>query len=88
MELVRVDNPGMSEEGEALAAARLAREEDKLKSLMGRPAYGKGGEASQAAGKTRKGKDYKGTGKGPSNDGGKSKGGKDDSKKPWEKKKD
>lgn len=42
MELVRVDNPGMSEEGEALAAARLAREEDKLKSLMGRPAYGKG----------------------------------------------
>ena len=36
----------------------------------------------------RKGKDYKGTGKGPSNDGGKSKGGKDDSKKPWEKKKD
>ena len=73
MELCRVENTGISEEGEALAAAKRAREEDRLRSLVRRPSGSKGGETFQE-GKTRKGKE-KGTGRGSANEGGRGKGG-------------
>ena len=78
----------MTEETERLGAARRAREEEKLRTLMVRPSSGKGGETSQG-GKTRKGKDGKGGYKGQSGDGGKSKGaqgGKEDSRGSWQRK--
>ena len=87
-ELVRVEESGMTEETERLGAARRAREEEKLRTLMVRPSSGKGGETSQG-GKTRKGKDGKGGYKGQSGDGGKSKGaqgGKEDSRGSWQRK--
>lgn len=78
----------MTEEQEKLAAARRAKEEDRLRSLMSRPPTGKGGEGGQG-GKTRKGKDSKGANKGQSGDSGKGKGnqgGRDDNKSGWQKK--
>jgi hypothetical protein len=91
MELCRVDAQGISEEGEALGAAKRAREEERLRTMMSKaPAY-KGGEASQWGGKTRKGKEGKGTTKGQPHEGGKGKGSsgaKDDQNKGWQKKKE
>lgn len=91
MELCRIESMGVAEEGEALAAARRAKEEDRLKSLMGRPSGGKGGDFSQG-GKTRKGKEKGGsTGKGSTNEGNRGKGGqggKEESRGAWQKKKD
>ena len=69
-ELVRLEEGGMTEDQEKLAAARRAKEEERLRSLMSRPPAGKGGEPSQG-GKTRKGKDTKGANKGQSGDSGK-----------------
>lgn len=88
MELCRVDGTGISEEGESPAAARRAKEEERLRNLMARPSGSKGGDFSQ--GKTRKGKE-KGTGKGGANEGNKGKGGqggREDNKGAWQKKKD
>ena len=73
-ELIKVDERGFAEECEMLSAARRAKEDEKLKNLMGRPGTGKGADYSQG-GKTRKGKDTKGTSKGQSTDAGKNKGG-------------
>lgn len=88
-ELVKTEEGGIAEAQERLAAARQAREEERLRSLMMRPSAGKGGETSQAmGGKTRKGKE-KGSGKNQPSDGGKSKGGggaKEDNKASWQKK--
>ena len=56
MELCRVDAQGISEEGEALGAAKRAREEERLRTMMSKASAYKGGEASQWGGKTRKGK--------------------------------
>ena len=89
-ELVRVEETGIAEETEKLSAARRAREEEKLRSLMTRPQGSKGGETSQG-GKNRKGKEGKGANKGGSGDSGRGKGGqggKDNSKGSWEKKTD
>ena len=73
-ELVRVEEGGMTEEPERIAAARRAKEEERLKGLMMRaPTGGKGNDPSQS-GKTRKGKD-KGGSKGQSGDASKGKGG-------------
>ena len=77
----------MTEEQEKISAARQAREEERLRGLMSRPPSGKGGDYSQ--GKSRKGKDSKGSGKNQSGDAGKNRGGqggKDDQKTPWQKK--
>eukprot|EP00435_Cladocopium_sp_Y103_P068963 s726_g32.t1 len=60
-ELVKVEESGMTEESERLAAGRRVREEERLRSLMTRPAGGKGSEGAPG-GKTRKGKDNKGGG--------------------------
>lgn len=87
-ELVKVEDGGMTESQEKLAAARQAREEDRLKSLMLRAPTGKGGDFSQG-GKSRKGKDSKGGGKNQPPDAGKNRGGqggKDDPKTQWQKK--
>ena len=73
-ELVKVKEGGMTEETEKLGAARRAREEERMRSLMMRPQGTKGGEAPQE-GKTRKEKEGKGANKGSSGDGGKGKGG-------------
>ena len=89
-ELVKTEEGGMTETQEKLAAARQAREEDKLKSLMNRAPSGKGGDYQQPqGGKARKGKE-KGSGKNQPVDAGKNRGGsgsggKDD-KAPWPKK--
>lgn len=87
-ELIKTDEGGMTEEQEKWSAARHAREEDRLKNLMARPPSGKGGETSQG-GKTRKGKDSKGSGKGQPQDAGKNRGGqggRDEGKASWQKK--
>ena len=80
LELVRFDQFSMSEGSEALGAAKRAREEEKLKTLLGRGTGAKGGDAGYG-GKNRKGKS---TGKGKADDGGKNRGGdyraKDDGK--------
>ena len=89
-ELVNIEGQGMSEQGESLAAAQAAREQERLKTLVGRPPSMKGADYSQGSGKARKGKD-KGTSKGASNEGGKGKGsqgGKEDAKGSWSKKKE
>lgn len=86
-ELVKTEEGGMTEEQEKISAARQAREEERLRGLMSRPPSGKGGDYSQ--GKSRKGKDSKGSGKNQSGDAGKNRGGqggKDDQKTPWQKK--
>ena len=86
-ELVKCEDGGMTEAQERLSAARQAREEDRLRSLMMRPASGKGGDTSQnMGGKARKGK---GSGKNQSSDGGKNRGagaGKEEGKTSWQKK--
>lgn len=86
-ELVKREDGGMTEAQERLSAARQAREEDRLRSLMMRPASGKGGDTSQnMGGKARKGK---GSGKNQSSDGGKNRGagaGKEEGKTSWQKK--
>lgn len=87
MELVRMDTSGIAEDSEALAAARRAREEDKLKSLMSKPGGGKGAEGAPSyGGKGKKGRDGKGLGKAKSEESGKSKGGDGKKEEPWRKK--
>ena len=71
LELVRAEAQGITNDDEALQAARRAREEAKLRSLTSKPpnsnpsepSYGGGGH-----GKGKKGKDAKGQGKGRSDD--------------------
>ena len=87
-ELITTDTWGMTEEQERWSAARQAREEDRLRGLMSRAPGSKGGEASYQ-GKSRKGKDQKGGGKGQQNDAGKNRGGqggREEGKGSWQKK--
>lgn len=86
-ELVKVDEGGMTEEQERLGAARRAREEERLRSLMVRAPGSKGSEAAPS-GKNRKGKDNKGANKGSTGDSGKGKGqgGREEAKGQWQKK--
>eukprot|EP00435_Cladocopium_sp_Y103_P035179 s487_g9.t1 len=86
-ELIRVEETGMTEDQEKISAARRAREEERLRSLISRAPGGKGAEGSQS-GKTRKGKE-KGAHKGQTGDGGRGKGGqggRDENKTGWQKK--
>lgn len=91
LELVNTESQGMSEQGESPAAARAAREQERLRTLVSRAPTTRGVDYSQGGGgKTRKGKE-KGTGKGASNEGGKGKsgqGGKEEGKGSWQKKKE
>lgn len=90
VELVNIENQGMSEQGESLAAARAAREQERLRTLVSRNPSNRGVDYSQGGGKARKGKE-KGTGKGTSNEGGKGKsgqGGREEAKGAWQKKKE
>ena len=87
-ELVKIEERGFAEEGEVLAAARRAKEDEKLRGLLSRASTGKGAEGSQA-GKGKKGKESKGTYKGQSTDANRGKGGgagKDEKKDSWQKK--
>eukprot|EP00435_Cladocopium_sp_Y103_P042375 s1207_g11.t1 len=87
LELIRVEEGGITEDQEKLSAARRAREEERLKSLIARPPGSKGAEGSQG-GKARKGKE-KGASKGSTGDGDRGKGGqggRDDPKGTWQKK--
>lgn len=70
-ELVRTDSGGMAVDDEALAAAKLARAEEKLKGMVSRPPNAARGDSSQPYG--QKGKKGKATGKGKQEDGGKGK---------------
>ena len=76
LELVRSDQHSMAEGSEALGAAKRAREEERLKSLLSKAPTGKGGEGIYG-GKNRKGK---ATGKGKPDEGGKGRGGEPRSK--------
>ena len=86
LELVRSDQSGLTNETEGLDAARRAREEERLRSVMTRPAGGRPSDGG-AAQKGKKGKDSKGTGKGGSEESRRGKGGdgKKDSKGSWQK---
>lgn len=75
LELIKADTLGIAANSEALAAAKRAREEDKLRSLVASPMGSKGNEPYYAGKAGRKGKDGKSTGKGRSEEGGKGKGG-------------
>ena len=86
LELVRLDQVGLTDEAEARQAARQAKEEEKLKGLVQRPYNYKGGDY----GKGKKGKDSKGGAKGGSGEpqgGGKGKDTKrEENKGGWQKK--
>lgn len=84
-ELCRLDQGGIAEENESREAARLAREEERLRAQVTK---GGSGGKGQDSGKSRKGKEGKSPGKGKGDDGNKGKGG--DGKKEdqsWQKKK-
>ena len=74
LELIHSEQFSIAEGGEALGAAKKAKEEEKLRHLMTKGGNPKGG-GGYDAGKGRKGKDGKSTGKGRADDGGKGKGG-------------
>lgn len=89
-ELVRIDQQGIADEAETFQAAKHAREEERLRSLMGKGAGGRGLETiGGGAGKgQRKGKEPKGGGKQKGDDHGKGKSeGKKDDRNEWQKKK-
>ena len=95
LELIRMDQSGLTDEAEALQAARKAKEEEKLKSLTSRPYAGRNSEGSGGSGgqygrgQGKKGKDSKGNQKGRNEDHGRGKGGdgrKKDSDQGWRKK--
>lgn len=88
MELVQASPSGFAEETEGLEAARSAREEEKLRTLMTRNPGSKGGDYPGGGGKGRKGKDGKTSGKGKSEES-KGKGGEQrrEDNSQWQKKK-
>ena len=76
LELVTTEAQTMAEESEALDAARRARDVEKLRGLMNRPAPARGsGHEGDGGQKGGKGKTWKGNGKGKTGDGGRGKGG-------------
>ena len=88
LELVRLDQAGLTDEAEARQAARQAKEEERLKGLVQRPYTYKGGEFSHG-GKGKKGKDSKGGQKGRSDEHVKGKGNdgkREENKGGWQKK--
>lgn len=86
LELCRIDDGGIANEEESRAAAREAREEDKVKAMVTKPSGARPGDGGSYGGKGKKGKDTKSAGKGKSNDGGRGKGEgrKDDSSQGWQ----
>ena len=85
---MKMDERGFAEEGEVLAAARRAKEDEKLRGLLSRSSTGKGGEVSQK-GTGKKGREGKGTYKNQTTENTKGKGGsggKDEKKESWQKK--
>lgn len=87
-ELCRLDDGGIAGDEESRNAAKEAREEEKVRSLMARPPSGRGGEGQNYGFKGKKGKDSKGAGRGKSDEGhkGKTEGRKEDHSQPWQKK--
>lgn len=88
LELIKLEDSGIAESSESLDAARRAREEDKLRSLMSRPSSGQGQQGTSfGSGKGKKGKE-KNSGKGKAEESQRQKGGdggkKDDTS--WRKK--
>ena len=73
LELIHSEQNSIAEGSEALSAARRAKEEEKLRSLVSKGGAGKSG-SNYEGGKGRKGKD-KYTPKGRSDEGGKGRGG-------------
>lgn len=85
-ELVRVDQPGIADEAESYQAAKSAKEEEKLRSLMNKPPTAR---APETGGKGKKGREGKGSGKYKGEDSGKGKsdGKRDNKEETWQKKK-
>lgn len=88
-ELCRLDDGGIAGDEESRTAAKEAREEEKVRSLLARPQGGKPGEGQSYGSKGKKGKDTKGAGKGKSDEGhkGKAEGRKEDNSQSWQKNK-
>ena len=87
LELVKTEPTGLMEEQEARAAARLAREEQKLRDMVARPYYPRGNDAQGSGGKGKKGKDKNGKSRSDENPKGKGADGKrEDQKGGWQKK--
>ena len=86
LELVRSEPAGLTNETEGWDAARRAREEAKLKVTLVKNPGARGSEVSSGA-KGKKGKDFKGAGKGGTDDGRKGKGneGRKEGKGAWQK---
>ena len=74
MELVRAEAHSLSQDAEALNAARMAREEEKLRSLGSRPSGGRGNEGYGGNKGRGRGRDWKGNGKRQSDENPKGKG--------------
>lgn len=75
LELIKLEGGGIAESAESLDAARRAREEDKLRTMLNRPTGGRGNEGQgSGGGKGKKGKD-KSSGKGKAEETNKAKGG-------------
>lgn len=86
LELIKLESSGIAESGESLNAARRAREEDKLKTMLSRPGTGRAGDSPfPSGGKARKGKD-KGAGKGKAEETNRQKGGEGRKDEAWKKK--
>ena len=75
LELVRSDQFSIAEGSEALSAARKAKEEERLRSLVSKGAASKGGDNYSGGKGGRKGKDGKPMDKGRPDAGGKNRGG-------------
>lgn len=87
-ELVKTDSGGMAGDEEAMAAAKQAREEERLRGLMGKAPGIRQAEGAPSGG--QKGKKGKGNGKGKQEDSQKGKnqdGKKEDTSTTWQKKK-
>ena len=77
----------LTQEMESLEAARRAREQEKLKALVGRPVENRGADGDPG-GKNKKGKGWKGGSKGRGDDYSRGKGdGKKDDRGGWQKEK-
>ena len=87
LELIRAEPQGITGEAEGLSAARAAREEERLRSTMGRSSTGRPSDFGSAS-KGKKGKEGKGTGKQGADESsrGKGGGGKKEGKSEWQKK--
>lgn len=89
LKLVKADGLALTEDSESIEAARRAREEARLSSMMSKSPFAGAGDYRNSGGKGKKGKDSKGSGKGKADEGGRQKGGdgkREEHRREWPKK--